>query len=66
MAETRHGARRRPPAAVEVERGRTWCEAHALQVDIAKQWLPTYTETFAQADDQTDKTFHFPDSRDWP
>jgi adenosylhomocysteinase len=40
--------------------------ADSLQIDVAKRWLPTYMETFAQADDQTDKTFHFPDSWTWP
>lgn len=40
--------------------------ADSLQVAVAQLWLPTYMETFAQADDRSDKTFHFPDSWNWP
>lgn len=40
--------------------------ADSLQVDVAKQWLPSYIETFSQPEDQNDKTFHFPDSWNWP
>jgi S-adenosylhomocysteine hydrolase len=39
--------------------------ADLLQVQVAQKWLPAYMETFAQAEDGTDKTFHFPDSWDW-
>jgi S-adenosylhomocysteine hydrolase len=40
--------------------------ADALQILVAQKWLPTYMETFSSTDDQDDKTFHFPDSWDWP
>ncbi|GLZ86699.1 hypothetical protein Pres01_27500 [Metapseudomonas resinovorans] len=39
--------------------------ADSLQTLVAKKWLPTYMETFSQAEDQQDKTFHFPDSWNW-
>lgn len=38
----------------------------SLQVLVAQKWLPDYMETFAQPDDRQDKTFHFPESWDWP
>lgn len=40
--------------------------ADLLQVLVAQKWLPDYMETFGQPEDQQDKTFHFPDSWDWP
>lgn len=36
-----------------------------LQATVAKQWLPTYVETFSTRDASDDKTFFFPESWYW-
>lgn len=39
--------------------------AEELQVDVAKQWLPTYVETFSTSEATRDKTFFYPESWHW-
>lgn len=39
--------------------------ADGLQLEVAKEWLPTYAELFSSESAKADKTFFFPKSLDW-
>ena len=52
LSENPHG-----PGVVEL--------ADKFQVSVAKQWLPTYVETFSTNEAKSDKTFSYPDSWWW-